>query len=159
MTKSIILAPDDMTAGQYVTVFEVKNVHKQNNRQEDFIEMIGFNPSGSFGNETNNESSIEKDAYESLKGTVLKIDYIQLPYLVISFPFSDAYESPFLKRKKIVVPIDIRKVSFMKLDREYVNAFKKHQSNNDAKIIEETVEKLKKSLGKDIEQNHDKEKE
>jgi hypothetical protein len=111
------LEPDDFHIGMFVTVLDIKE-ERYNDIPKDEIDIKNILNMPSYHH--NQPTPLLK----LLKGTVLRIDAINLPYLIIT-----VFESEIIRNLSQVstpwfsMPIDIRKVSFTKISDEYVYAY------------------------------------
>jgi hypothetical protein len=114
--KSVILQPDDFETGMFVTVLDLKKneMDEVDDGFENPIQAIMMMGGGS-------PPSPSTTHLELLKGLVIRVDAINLPFIMAT-----VFESRNQTAKKSAThaaPLDVRELSFMKLNEEYVNAY------------------------------------
>ena len=116
----MILQPDDMSVGLFVTVLDIK--------EEKTVKMEEGNPylnsilSMASGGDAYNSPNFSM--FKMLKGAVLRIDAINLPYIIITaFEHGDNTKNILGKISKMTMPLDTRKLAFTKVSNEYVIAY------------------------------------
>lgn len=97
MQKRTFVTPDDLEDGEHITVLHNRRV------EEGFLEQLG----------------VESDY---LKGTVLKIVAMNLPYMVV--------EAADTSRGRATLTIDVRDHQFMRLNRAFVDAVQRSCSSD-----------------------------
>lgn len=107
-----ILREDDFTVGLFVTVHSLKE-QRQPPIMEDFPMPMPF----SFGTMVGQKQS----PFEGAKGVVMRIDAIDLPYLVIT-AFACRPDS-ISSTSERASPIDIREVNLKKINHEYIKTY------------------------------------
>jgi len=111
--RSSILRPDDFIEGMFVTI---KDVVK---KQSDFDEDSMTNPIQAMMMQ--GQSSSKNHYLELLKGTVIRIDAINLPFIMTTV--FENISQPGHAPKTHSIPLDVREAEFIKLNEEYVSAY------------------------------------
>jgi hypothetical protein len=118
----MILQPDDMSNGMFITVLDIKEdkiCPPEENQYFNFLLNLA----------TENTSSI----FKILKGAVLRIEAINLPYIIVT---SFNYGTSSKETSKIAIPLDTRRLSFTKISYEYVLAYLGKNMKKEFKIRE-----------------------
>lgn len=116
--ETSILQPDDFQIGMFITVQNLKDKPVKSNENISPVDMAGMMmmvPSSMAPPPSKNNS------LELLKGTVIRIDAINLPYLMVTV-FTNI-TTPDKKPTSTSVPIDVRELEFIKLNKKYVDVY------------------------------------
>jgi hypothetical protein len=114
--KSVILQPDDFKSGMFVTVLDLKKTEPEevDEGMDNPIQAIMMMGAAA-------PPPPSTTHLELLKGLVIRVDAINLPF-VMATVFESRNQSS-KKETTHAAPLDVRELNFMKLNEEYVNAY------------------------------------
>jgi len=108
------LQPDDFKVGMFATVRDTKQLPAKE-LDEDTSPIQAIMMMQGVGTPSS------KSLYEGLKGMVIRIDAINLPFIMITL--YDNASHPGITPSSQAIYLDVREVEFMKLNEDYVNAY------------------------------------
>ena len=110
------LQPDDMKTNLFVTVLDIKEKKIERLEQDTpFLNLISSTLSGNYNHVSYNPNTT---TLRLLKGIVLRIEAINLPYLIVT-----AFDKTPTEINKVTISLDVRTVIFTKLSKEYIFAY------------------------------------
>ena len=116
MNNTSVLQPDDFKEGMFVTVLDLKEdmAAPQPEMEDNPIQAIMMM-------QGSNQPSPRKSGLEMLKGSVIRIDAINLPFIMGTI--FENVSKPGQIPNTHSAPLDVRELSFMKLNQSYVDAY------------------------------------
>ena len=117
MNGTSILQPDDFKEGMFMTVVDLKEKQeppKPEMGENPIQAMMMMVPGG-------HAPPASRNHLEMLKGTVIRIDAINLPFIMVTI--FETSPMPGKVPNTHSAPLDVREVSFIKLNQSYVDAY------------------------------------
>jgi len=109
------LQPDDFKVGMFITVRDLKRKPAQE------LDEDMSNPLNAIMMMYQGGQSSPKSSYDSLKGIVIRVDAINLPFVMVTI--YDNATHPGKTPNSQAISLDVREVEFMRLNEDYVNAY------------------------------------
>ncbi len=114
--ETSILQPDDFKLEMFITVRDLKK-----SAAPEFDEENMMNPIQAMAMMQGMGGHSPNSRFEMLKGSVLRLDAINLPFIMVT-----VYENasrPGKVPNSHSISLDVRELEFMRLNKEYVNAY------------------------------------